>query len=685
LKLKRILKIFVLLTPFLISIIAGLINFTASGTEFELPTDYPLVHVYPEIVSADVGENFTMSVVVYNLTGTSMQDPDNPLARVPLGNFYGFDIEFTWDPTIIEYVSHTVTVPVEDYPDPISPSNYTGILHAPVLSVKEIVNETGRAWFAYTSMLPAEAFNGNGTLFTMTFNVIKEGESPLKIVDVSLSDVNGFSIGETSLGRWLNEPRSGVFRTTGAPVASFNYWPDVGVVGKTTYFVASVTENVTAIEKYMWDFGDGAKLNTTIPTVEHSYTTADTYTVSLKVVDMDGVESGTHTHEVKVEEYRDLATTSITLSTTKMNPNSTLTIDAKVDNIGKANYENCTVIAYYNASYYNASSATWEDTTWIQIGTNQTLIKEGKHAWVSFKLNSSELPVPEAHYYFLVNATGIPYGYERNTEDNTKISDPLWYTEEVIREPVITKLEYGLKLLGALVRPVIRGETTTVEIVVKNDGTTPDTFNVTFYVNGSSTKTWQTSELELGSSETLEWSTTLDAGYYNLTAEARAGTATDVQQGFLDVIEPAKLLVEYDPESPMMNQTVTFDASASVHQDPGGTITDYTWRIYAPEVDPQTGSPTKTLTGPDLTVVSYNFTEEGNWTIVLSVTDNYGIAYDTRRSATNAYRSQFILSVGGGPRGFPIEWIVAIVILAVFVLALVFVLYRRRVRTKELM
>ena len=495
---------FAFLTFILVSSMIYGVRFGTSENDIELPTQYPLVYVCPELVTANVGDYFTVSVVVYNLTDAYAPDPDNPLTTVPLGNLYGFDIQFSWDPTIIQYVNHTVTVTVEDYPDPVPPSPYPGVLHEPIIEVENLVNETGnipgavdprvRAWFAYASMSPAEPYpiSGNGTLFTMTFKVLKKGESPLEIVDCTLADKDAKSIARGTAGTWLNPPRSGVFRL-GAPVADFTYWPDVGVVNKTMYFNASVTENLTNIETYMWNFGDGTKLNTTTPLVQYTYNTSDTYTVSLKVIDKDGVESANVTKDIVIAEYRDLEVASVDLSQSMIKPNTILTVTSTVYNLGEGPsfMENCTL-----SVYYNASTVDWQDlsnTTWTLLNTTTTLIKNGDYDRITFNLNSSNLPAIEAHYYFLANATGIPKGYENNTENNIKISDALYYTNKTVHNPAITDFAFGYLRPGGRKPkpPVIEGENTTFYIVVKNQGTDLDLINVTLYANGS-TILWET-------------------------------------------------------------------------------------------------------------------------------------------------------------------------------------------------
>ena len=320
-----------LLTVLTLSLLAYGLKFpmVRFGSSIDLPDAYPFVYVYPDLVNADVGQTFTIAVIVYNLTDATIVDPENPFLTIPLGNMYGFDLQFTWDPTVIKYVNSTnpsvsyggyhhpnVITPVEKWPDPVPPSPYAGILHGfgtgnlTLLEVKNVVNETGnivgaadpsvRAWFAYATMLPAWTFNGNGTLFTMTFKVLKSGASPLNIVDLTLANIDGYPIGKTTSGQWLNPILNGMFRTLLPPVANFTHWPEVGKINETMHFDASTSENSTNIIRYEWNFGDGTKQNTTIPTVDHIYGSGGTFPASLKVVDVDGRASNTTTHNIQV-------------------------------------------------------------------------------------------------------------------------------------------------------------------------------------------------------------------------------------------------------------------------------------------------------------------------------------------------------------------------------------------------
>jgi len=98
-------------------------------------------------------------------------------------NLYGFGIDLAWDPTILEYVSHELTVPVEDYPN--------GILHEPFITVANNVDSIAGTYTSAASSLGAPAFNNpdnNSTVFNMTFNALAQGICTLNITLSDLAD-----------------------------------------------------------------------------------------------------------------------------------------------------------------------------------------------------------------------------------------------------------------------------------------------------------------------------------------------------------------------------------------------------------------------------------------------------------------------------------------------------------------
>ncbi len=76
------------------------------------------------------------------------------------------------------------------------------------------------------------------------------------------------------------------------PEAIYTMVPDEPVVGQQVIFNATLSRDEDGwIQGYIWDFGDGETANTTNPIATHTYTEPGTYTVTLTVVDNDGLTS----------------------------------------------------------------------------------------------------------------------------------------------------------------------------------------------------------------------------------------------------------------------------------------------------------------------------------------------------------------------------------------------------------
>jgi len=196
---KKTMKIF-MVTILLLNLTALIsLEFSANGSSTtDFPSDMPLLYVDPENVTGlNPGDSFTVSVKIFNLTDTSVSGCKEWYWGCPvekgggltysLGNLYGVMIDFAWDPNILEYTDHTVTIPVETYPG--------GVLHEPFLEVEDIVNEAAGTYrLSYASYKPAPVFNGNGTIFSMTFTVIEKGTCFLHFAYSKLTDKGAWPI-----------------------------------------------------------------------------------------------------------------------------------------------------------------------------------------------------------------------------------------------------------------------------------------------------------------------------------------------------------------------------------------------------------------------------------------------------------------------------------------------------------
>jgi len=160
------------------------------------------IKVVPDLVDLGsghvVGHNFSVAVVIENVV-----------------NLNGLDMQFGWNTTYLEYLNHTVTIPNEDYPSPIAPSPYPGILHEPVMVIKDEVDEiAGTYWIACASMAPGHAFNGSGTVFLMAFRVktqsVVDLEISLHFAGTDLADSTGNPIQHTVQAGVVRIPRTPV-------------------------------------------------------------------------------------------------------------------------------------------------------------------------------------------------------------------------------------------------------------------------------------------------------------------------------------------------------------------------------------------------------------------------------------------------------------------------------------------
>lgn len=275
-----------LITAFLCIVVSlgiSRLHINTSSASVDLPTDMPYVFVYPENIVAEPGQIITVTVGVYNLTtniyptyGTwnlgQPLPPYHPNGQnlYPLGFLIGFELKFSWDPNVLECTDYpNVTVPFETYPNPIPPVNFSGTLHQPVQPVSEVFSNSTGTFQLAKAHLGVNYFNGNGTLFQMTFRVKREGGSPLTLSNCKLAAPRADAIGQTYTRQQIpNQVRSGYFLTSGAQtrvygvdakasVGSKTFSPPVivgenGSVKITIHNEGSVTDyyNLTLYQKY---------------------------------------------------------------------------------------------------------------------------------------------------------------------------------------------------------------------------------------------------------------------------------------------------------------------------------------------------------------------------------------------------------------------------------------------------
>jgi hypothetical protein len=147
-----------------------------------------------------VGETFTVACVVEDA-----------------GNLSGFDVQIAWDTTYLNYVTHTLTAPVETYNTPQTPSPYAGIIHSPPLPLQDTVDAVAGTYWAAFATLGGPGFDGDGTVFIMTFSVL------LVPYDYEIAP-------DTYVDTLLTFTNIALARSTGAGGGALNYVSTDGIV-----------------------------------------------------------------------------------------------------------------------------------------------------------------------------------------------------------------------------------------------------------------------------------------------------------------------------------------------------------------------------------------------------------------------------------------------------------------------
>lgn len=129
----------------------------------------PIISLQPNYYTTYVGDTFVITCMVYYAE-----------------NLYDVEIQIGWDPTVLTYVNHTVTIPVETYPG--------GILHAPTTRYNDDVNESGWYWLDETSFNSTAFFTGDGSAFTMAFQAVAPGHTIITFNNVVFKEYPFYTI-----------------------------------------------------------------------------------------------------------------------------------------------------------------------------------------------------------------------------------------------------------------------------------------------------------------------------------------------------------------------------------------------------------------------------------------------------------------------------------------------------------
>jgi len=227
-------------------------------------------------------------------------------------------------------------------------------------------------------------------------------------------------------------------------------------------------------------------------------------------------------HDVSIE--------NVTLSTNETYVGSIVDINVTVKNKGKLGMSET-----FNLTVkYDTNTIETKTVVNLAAGANQSL---------TFKWNTTGV-VPGSNYTISARASTVPD--ELNTENNNFVDGTVEVDEIVVFHDV------AAISVASSATEVYAGEMVNVTVVVKNEGTVDETFNVTAYYDDTAIGTKKVTDLAPEANMTLAftWNTTgVSPGNYTIsaTAEPVYGETDLTDNTFIDgMVEVMKLMGDVD-------------------------------------------------------------------------------------------------------------------------------------------
>jgi hypothetical protein len=393
----------------------GMNAFTADKSRPNATYGPAAVRVVPEMIELGpenvTGEEFTVAIVVEDVTDLA-----------------GLDIQIMWNTTYLDYVNHTATVPVEDYPLQQNPSPYGGILYKPILQLKDEANTTAGTYWAAFLTFGGPSFNGSGTVFVMTFKVAyqpqrDEEDVVLGLRFTSTDLARSTAAGGGSIPHDIVHGTVIIYAYRIHDIAITDVTPSETLVGQNyTVFIDVTIENQG---DYTETFNVTLQVNTTvISTINDMISAKDDSTTIVFAWDTTGFPCGNYTITAQITLVpgetdtadnihtdctitvisfaHDLAIADITSSKTVVGHKFPLNVSLTIENQGGYT-ETLDVTAYANS-------------TIIDTLTGVTLLS-GKSATITFTWNTTGWTKGN----YIVNAYVELVPGETDTADNTYV------------------------------------------------------------------------------------------------------------------------------------------------------------------------------------------------------------------------------------------------------------------------
>jgi len=452
--------------------------------------------------------------------------------------------------------------------------------------------------------------SGSGVLASILFTTINYGNSSLHPINVTLYD-SGMSVIPVNVFdghfAFIPPPPFG-------PTAFFTYSPVAPYANQPVTFNASESEpgwtgwEPAPIVSYEWDFGDGNITITNEPTIIHIYSTMDVYNVTLTVTDSEGrtdsylrtliVDAIAPNAYFEWDPFYPIYGETVTFNASLSTPDGGELISYEW-NFGDGNTDSGVVVTHifqaggtYNVTLTVTDSEGKSDTTWRLISV-LTEIYTTPPAYAASYLGeefSIEIKVENVTNLYSFE---FKLGYNTTLLDATDIEEGLFLSS--FGNTIIEKMEINDTVGYVWVSislepssPAANGSGVLAFI----------SFNVTF-----ATEWPESVSCVLDLYDTI----LTDVNGYNILHESQDGLYI-----FVPPIVPPTAAFSYSPEYPLVNETVTFNASESSPN--GGEITSYRW-------DFGDGN----ITEVNVSIITHSYSLSNIYNVTLTVFDNQGL------------------------------------------------------------
>jgi len=481
---------------------------------------------------------------------------------------------------------------------------------------------------------------GDGNIITVNTPVLTHvyAQEGNYVISLTVTDSEGYSDTTTQSINIRNYP-----------IASFNYAPNYPIKEQDATFDATSSQpRGGIITSYLWNFGDGTpSINTTNPTIKHTYIAVGQYNVTLTITDSEGLTNTT----LKTLKVRDYPTAEFTWAPPSPVTTQSVTFNASLSTANSGSITGFMwefgdgristmpgSIPTIQHAYSDAGNYTVKLTVYNSEGLSSSISKIvtvlNAPPIASFE-HSPTSPIAGQSVTFNASGSydldGIIVSYKWDFDDGnitTVTTSIIQHVYATIGNLTVTLTVTDDDGLTATTAKTLRIITYPTADFMWSPQTPRSTESVTFNASTSLPNSGFIASYlwNFGDGHTTTVTTPIITHAYSkaknytvtLTVINSEGLSDEESHIITVVGSPPTANFTWQPALPSVDETVNFDASSSKAN--GGTIVGYSWNFGD-------GTPPTPLLFA-YRIITHQFTSYGQFNVTLTVLDDEGL-YDT--------------------------------------------------------